>query len=117
MAATCCGNHPDAVQVHQGRSAGGDQFGEFLVQGPREADGVSQDRERFIHGAAFDQDVLGNFLSQVIGTRRVATARTLSMLVQGFGAMIRRSGYRFIAYGADRHKRWAGNRQVPGPAQ
>jgi len=37
------------------------------------------------------------------------------MLVQGFGAMIRRSGYRFIADGADRHKRWAGNRQVPGP--
>jgi hypothetical protein len=61
--------------------------------------------------------VRSNFLSQVIGTRRVATARTLSMLVWGFGAMIRRSGYRFIAYGADRHKRWAGNRQVPGPAQ
>jgi hypothetical protein len=25
---------PDAVQVLQGRSAGGDQFGEFLVQSP-----------------------------------------------------------------------------------
>jgi len=61
--------------------------------------------------------VRSNFLSQVIGTRRVATASTLSMLVQGFGAMIRRSGYRFIADGADRHKRWAGNRRVPGPAQ
>ena len=54
--------------------------------------------------------VRSNSLSQVIGTRRVATARTLSMLVWGFGATIRRSGYRFIADGADRHKRWG-----PGP--
>jgi hypothetical protein len=30
--------------------------------------------------------------------------------------MIRRSGYRFIADGADRHQRWAWNRQVPGPS-
>jgi hypothetical protein len=28
------------------------------------------------------------------------------MLVWGFGAMIRRSGYRFIADGADRHERY-----------
>ena len=56
--------------------------------------------------------VRSNFLSQVIGTRRVATARTLSMPVWGFGAMIRRSGYRFFADGADRHKRWA--REPPG---
>jgi hypothetical protein len=38
------------------------------------------------------------------------------MLVWGFGAMIRRSGYRFIADGADRHKRWGpGTARFPAP--
>ena len=34
----------------------------------------------------------------------------------GFGATIRRSGYRFIADGADRHKRWGpGTARFPAP--
>jgi hypothetical protein len=38
------------------------------------------------------------------------------MLVSGFGATIRRSGYRFIADGADRHKRWGpGTARFPAP--
>jgi hypothetical protein len=38
------------------------------------------------------------------------------MLVRGFGATIRRSGYRFIVDGADRHKRWGpGTARFPGP--
>ncbi len=38
------------------------------------------------------------------------------MLVWGFGATIRRSGYRFIADGADRHeRRGSGVARFPGP--